>query len=128
VLQQSDGLRLHQLVYHVAEHGPNRVEALVSMANIGEARLVQKDLLHDKNSDGFGEFRAGLHNTKAERDDLGGEQEVNHSVVLILLRNMKFEMAANSMVLTLTSAPITPNDVSRKYSKGRVLEVVFKKG
>ena len=29
---------------------------------------------------------------------------------------------------TLTRAPITPREVRRKYSKGRVLEVVFKKG
>lgn len=29
---------------------------------------------------------------------------------------------------TLTRAPMTPRDVRRRYSKGRVLEVVFKKG
>jgi hypothetical protein len=28
----------------------------------------------------------------------------------------------------LTKAPITPSEVSRRYSKGRDLEVVFKKG
>lgn len=28
----------------------------------------------------------------------------------------------------LTRAPITPSDVSRRYSKGRLLEVVFRKG
>lgn len=28
----------------------------------------------------------------------------------------------------LTKAPITPNDVSRRYSKGRDLEVVLRKG
>ncbi len=28
----------------------------------------------------------------------------------------------------LTRAPITPSEVSRRYSKGRDLEVVFKKG
>lgn len=30
--------------------------------------------------------------------------------------------------VTLTSAPITPSEVRRRYSNGRVLEVVFKKG
>jgi len=30
--------------------------------------------------------------------------------------------------LTLTNAPMTPNDVKRRYSKGLVLDVVFKNG
>lgn len=30
--------------------------------------------------------------------------------------------------LTLTRAPITPREVRRKYSKGRVLDVVLRKG
>ena len=29
---------------------------------------------------------------------------------------------------TFTKAPMTPRDVRRRYSKGRVFEVVFKKG
>jgi hypothetical protein len=30
--------------------------------------------------------------------------------------------------LTLTRAPMTPREVRRRYSKGRVLEVVLRKG
>jgi hypothetical protein len=30
--------------------------------------------------------------------------------------------------LTLTRAPMTPREVRRRYSKGRVLDVVFKNG
>ena len=33
-----------------------------------------------------------------------------------------------SVSSTFTSAPITPSDVKRKYSKGRVLETVFRNG
>ena len=33
-----------------------------------------------------------------------------------------------SVSSTLTSAPTTPSEVRRRYSKGRVLEAVFRKG
>jgi len=36
--------------------------------------------------------------------------------------------AIGEFLLTLTSAPMTPRLVSRRYSKGRVLLVVWRKG
>eukprot|EP00419_Tripos_fusus_P019603 CAMPEP_0172743802 /NCGR_PEP_ID=MMETSP1074-20121228/133253_1 /TAXON_ID=2916 /ORGANISM="Ceratium fusus, Strain PA161109" /LENGTH=127 /DNA_ID=CAMNT_0013574603 /DNA_START=268 /DNA_END=651 /DNA_ORIENTATION=+ len=44
---------------------------------------------------------------------------------MISVCNKKLITSASS---TLTRAPITPSDVSRKYSKGRSLLTVFKKG
>lgn len=35
---------------------------------------------------------------------------------------------SHRMILTLTRAPMTPREVRRRYSKGRVLDVVFRKG
>lgn len=44
---------------------------------------------------------------------------------IISVCNKKLTISASS---TLTSAPITPRDVSLKYSNGRCLDTVFKKG
>ena len=85
MLQQPNSLSLHQLVYHIAQHGPNGVEPLVRMADIRQTRLVQQDLLDDEDSNGLGELRSGLHDPQAERDDLRREQEVNHGRVVVLL-------------------------------------------
>lgn len=41
---------------------------------------------------------------------------------------MSRDRAAITGRRTLTRAPMTPNEVKRRYSKGRVLEVVFKNG
>ena len=54
MLQQPDRLRLHQLIYHIAQHGPHGVEPLVRMADVRQARLIQQDLLDDKDRNGLG--------------------------------------------------------------------------
>ena len=55
---------------------------------------------------------------------------MNDRVVIVLLTECQIRGSHNLGVdtLTLTRAPMTPRDVRRRYSKGRVLEVVFKKG
>jgi len=40
----------------------------------------------------------------------------------------KRKLMTSEFSFCLTNAPMTPNDVSRRYSNGRVLDVVFKKG
>jgi hypothetical protein len=77
MLQQADSLLLHKLVDHVAKDGANRVEALVSLANVCQTDIVEQDLLDDKDCHSLAEFRACLHDTKAERDDLGCQEEVD---------------------------------------------------
>ena len=85
VLQQSDSLGLHQLVYHIAQHRPHGIEPLVRMADIRQTGFVQQDLLDDEDRNGLGELRAGLHDPQAERDYLRREQEVYHGRVVVLL-------------------------------------------
>lgn len=133
VLEESDRLGLDELVDHVAKYGANGEESLVGMTDVGEPGLVEKDLLHDEDRDRLGKLRAGFHDAEAEGDDLGRKEEVYDRVVIILLR--AFEKTSQKGVEkergrgpALTRAPMTPREVRRRYSKGRVLEVVFKKG
>jgi hypothetical protein len=132
VFEESDRLRLDELVDHVAKDGADGEEALIGVTNIREPSLIEENLLHDKNRYRLGKFRTGLHDAEAEGNDLGGEKEVYYSVVVILLRWEESEKADQKATSkrrhTLTRAPMTPRDVRRRYSKGRVLEVVFKKG
>ena len=86
VLEEAHGLRLDELVHHVREHRADGVEALVGVADVREAGLVEEDLLHDEDRDGLGELGAGLHDSQAERDDLCRQQEVDDQVVVVLLQ------------------------------------------
>jgi len=85
VFEKSDGLGLDELVDHVAEDGTDGEKAFVSVTDIGEASLVEKDLLHDEDRDRLGKLRAGFHDAEAEGDDLCREEEVYYRVVVVLL-------------------------------------------
>ena len=85
MLQQSYGLSLHQLVYHIAQHGTHGVEPFIRVTDIRQSRLVQQYLLNDEDRNGLGELRASLHDPQAKRDYLRREQEVNHGRVVVLL-------------------------------------------
>jgi hypothetical protein len=61
MLQQPNRLSLYKLIDHVAQHGADRIEPFVCMANIRQSCLVEQDLLDDKDGDGFGELRASFH-------------------------------------------------------------------
>ena len=78
VLEEADRLVLDELGDHVAEHGADGEEALVRLADVGEADVVEQDLLHDEDGDRLAELGARLHDAQAQRDDLGREQEVDH--------------------------------------------------
>lgn len=77
MLQQPYSLLIHQLSDHVREHGTHSIEALVRLADVLQSHIIQQDLLHDEDRDSLAQLRARLHNTKAEGDDLGGEEEVD---------------------------------------------------
>ena len=70
MLEQTNRLRLDELVDHVAEHGADGEEAFVSVTNIGQPRFVEQDLLDDEDGDRFGELGTCLHDAEAERNDL----------------------------------------------------------
>lgn len=71
MLEQTNSLLFDELGDHVAEHGSNGVEAFVGMADIGETHVIEQDLLDDEDSHRLAQFRAGFHDPKAQRDDLG---------------------------------------------------------
>ena len=53
VFEQSDSLSFHELVDHVAENGADGVEAFIGMAYVRQAGFIEKNLLHNKNCNGF---------------------------------------------------------------------------
>lgn len=78
MLEEPDGLLLDELTDHVTEDSANRVEALVSLADVREANVVKENLLYDEDGDGFAELGTGLHDAQAKRDNLGRQEEVDH--------------------------------------------------
>lgn len=77
MLEQTSRLLLHQLRNHVAQHRPHGVETLVRGADVVEAVIVQQNLLNDEDGNRLAKFRACLHDTKAKRDNLCGQEEVD---------------------------------------------------
>jgi hypothetical protein len=54
---------------------------------------------------------------------------MDDGIVVVLLGNtVKRWIKHERLSLTFTRAPMTPSEVSRRYSKGRVFDVVFRKG
>jgi hypothetical protein len=85
MFQQPHRLSFHQLVDHITQNGSDGIEPLIGMTDIRQSRFIEKDFLNDEDGNGFGEFGACFHDAEAERDDLGGEEEVNDGVIVILL-------------------------------------------
>ena len=130
MLEKTNGLGLDQLVDHVAEDGSHSVESLVCVANVRQPGLVQEDLLNDEDGDSLGQFGTSLHDAQAQGNDFRGQEEVDDGSVVVLLNSSGSIRAvgAANMARTFTKAPITPRDVSRRYSNGLVLEVVLRNG
>ena len=84
MLQQPHRLLIHELRDHIREHGAYSVETFVRLTDVLEAHVVEKDFLDDEDRDRLAEFRPGLHNTETERDDLGGQEEVNDFGAVVL--------------------------------------------
>ena len=70
MLEQAHRLSLHQLIDHVAENSADGVKALVSVANVRQACLIQEDLLNDEDCDSLLKLGPGLHDPQTERNDL----------------------------------------------------------
>ena len=69
---------------HVAQHGADGKEPLSGCAHVVQPNIIQQDLLHDEGSDRLGELAPDLHGPQAQRDDLRGEEEVDHIGVINL--------------------------------------------
>ena len=77
VLEESCRLLFDKLRDHVAQHRSNSVESLIGGTNIIQPMIIEKDLLNDEYGHGLAELGAGLHDSEAERDNFGGEEEVD---------------------------------------------------
>ena len=77
MLEQADRLLFHQLRDHVTEDRPHGVESLVRGADVREPHVVEKNLLHDEDGDRLAQLGAGLHDPKAQRDDLRRQEEID---------------------------------------------------
>ena len=56
MLEQSDGSGVLNGVDHVAEDGPNGIESLVGLADVGQADVIEEDLLDNEDGHGFAEL------------------------------------------------------------------------
>jgi len=63
MLKEPDSLSLNELIYHITQHSSDSVEAFLGMADIGQAGLVKKNFLDNKDGNSFGEFGTCLHDT-----------------------------------------------------------------
>lgn len=84
MLQEPSRLLFDKLAHHVAQHCPDRIESLVCGANIVEAVVVEQNLLDNENRHRLAELGPRLHDAKTQRNDLGGQQEVDHLSRVIL--------------------------------------------
>jgi hypothetical protein len=78
MLEQANSLLLHKLIDHVTEDGANSVETLIGLANVCETDIVKENLLNDEDSDSLAKLGTSLHDTQAQRNDLGGQEEVDN--------------------------------------------------
>lgn len=85
VLQQSDRTGLLDAADHVAEYGSDCVEALICLADVSEADIVEEDLLYNEDGHSLAELGARLHDAKAEGDDLRRKKECDDLRVVRLL-------------------------------------------
>ena len=83
MLQQSLTWILAQLYDHLAQNHSNMREPVVGLTDVVEAGLVQQDLLEDEGGHSLAQLGAALHDPQTQRDDLRGEEEVDH---LLLVR------------------------------------------
>lgn len=78
MLEQACSLLLDELADHITEHSADGIEALVRSADVIKAIIVEEYLLDDEDGNRLGQFRACLHDPQAQRNYLGGQEEVDH--------------------------------------------------
>ena len=83
VLQQPLAGLLAQLYHHLAQDHGHVGEPVVGLTDVVEPSLVQQDLLEDEGGHSLAQLGAALHDPQTQWDDLRGEEEVDH---LLLVR------------------------------------------
>lgn len=84
MLEKANSLLFNQLRDHIAQNRSDSVESLVSGANVGKPNIIKQDLLDNEDGNSLAQFRTSLHDAQAERDDFGGQEEVNNVRRVIL--------------------------------------------
>jgi hypothetical protein len=84
MLQEPHSLLVNELSDHITENGANSVESLVGLTDVLQSHVIEQDLLNDEDSNGLAELRSSLHDTEAERNDLGGQEEIDDFCRVIL--------------------------------------------
>lgn len=83
VFQQTYGVVL-QLGHHAGQHEADCVEPLRSGTHVGQAGLVEQDLLYDEGGHGLRQLGPRLHYPQTERNDLRLQQEVDYVAIIHL--------------------------------------------
>ena len=84
MLQEPCSLLFDQLSYHIAEDCTNGVEPFIRSADVVQAVIVKEDLLDNEDGHRFAQLRARLHDSKAQRYDFRGQEEVDHVRRIVL--------------------------------------------
>ena len=53
-------------------------ESIECLTDVIQAAIIGENLLQDERGDRLGQFTAGLHDAQRQRNDLGGEKEIDH--------------------------------------------------
>lgn len=102
MLQQACSLLLDQLAHHIAENGADGIEPLIGGTYVVQAIIVKKDLLHNKDGNGLAKLGSGLHDAQTERNDFGGQQEVDDLGRVVLDEGANYTKAGEPEVLERT--------------------------
>lgn len=77
MLKEASSLRLDKLSNHVAQNRTDGVEALIGGADVVETIVIKQNLLHNEDGNSLAKLGASLHDSQAERNNLGREEEVD---------------------------------------------------
>ena len=82
VLQQPLARLLAELDDHLAQDHRDMGEPVVGLTDVIQTSLVQQDLLQDEGGHSLAQLGAALHDPQTQRDDLRGQQEVDHLLLV----------------------------------------------
>lgn len=116
----------HMIKRCYQNHG-HVAKTIVGLTNIIQSSLVQQDLLENERGHGFGKLRTSLHDSKAKRDDLGGEEEIDHFLLIGLDQGPDHAQAGQTEIFEgsglgdgMKERVKVQRDVSQQESRSRV--------
>lgn len=98
VLQEPCGLLLHELADHVTKNGTDGIESFIGGANIVQSTVVKQYLLDDENGDRLAKFRPSLHDSEAQRNDLGSKKKIDNLGRVVLHKGTDDSQGGKSQI------------------------------